>query len=147
MSESRIFIIPTLEFATRSMLLLLQLPWRIYHRASKKNHSYDNLNEYLNLALQITLANKKDNPTFKEAMISPEAAGFVSAMETEILTLIELDVFEIVPRPQQKVISGVWALKRKRYPFESSRLDTVLVDSNNKKELITLKRSLASSCG
>ena len=87
----------------------------------QQNLSYDNLVEYLNPALLITLANKEDNPTFKEAMISPEAAGFVSAMETEILTLIELDVFDIVPRPQQKVISGVWALKRKRYPDGSIR--------------------------
>ena len=64
-------------------------------------HSSPNLLEYLNPALLITLANKEENSTFKEAMISPEAAGFVSAMETEIPTLIELDVFEIVPRPQQ----------------------------------------------
>ena len=80
------------------------------------NLSYNILVEYLNQALLITLANKEDNPIFKETMISPEVAGFVSAMETERLTLIELDVFDTVPRPQQKEVSGVWALKRKIYP-------------------------------
>ena len=87
----------------------------------QQNLTYDNLVEYLNPALLITLANKEDNPTYKEAMVSPEAAGFVKAMETEILTLIELEVFEIVSRPKGKVISGVWALKRKRYPDGSVR--------------------------
>ena len=66
----------------------------------------------------MTLANKEGNPTF---MVSPEADGFVKAMEVEILTLIELDVFESAPRPKQKVISGVLALKRKRYPDGSIR--------------------------
>ena len=64
----------------------------------------------------MTLANKEDNPTYKEPMVSPEADGFVKAMETEIITLVELDVFAIVPCPKGKVISSVWALKRKRYP-------------------------------
>ena len=36
-------------------------------------------------------------------MVSPEAAGFVKATETEIPTLVELDVFEIVPRHNGKV--------------------------------------------
>jgi hypothetical protein len=82
-----------------------------------KSMSYDNLVDYLNPALFITLANKEDNPTFKEAMCGPDAAGFIEAMETEIVTLIDLSVFDIVAlRPNMKVISGVWALKRKRYP-------------------------------
>ena len=53
------------------------------------------------------MANKKDNPTFKEAMASPDAAGFIGAMEIEIRTLIDLKVFDVVPCPLQKVISGV----------------------------------------
>jgi hypothetical protein len=83
----------------------------------KKSLSYDNLVDYLNPALFITLANKEDNPTFKEAMCGPDAAGFIEAMETEIVTLIKLGVFDILERKSNmKVISGVWALKRKRYP-------------------------------
>jgi len=78
--------------------------------------SYDRLVEYLNPALFMTMANKEDNPTLKEAMASPDAAGFIAAMELEVRTLMELNVFEIVPRPIQKVISGVWAFRRKRYP-------------------------------
>ena len=46
------------------------------------NLTYDNLVEYLNPALLMTLANKEDNPTYKEAIVSPEAAGFVKVMET-----------------------------------------------------------------
>jgi hypothetical protein len=63
------------------------------------------------------MANKDDNPTFKEAMAGPDAGGFITAMEAEILTLIELNVFDIVDQTNaMKVLSGVWALKRKRYP-------------------------------
>ena len=82
-----------------------------------KSLSYDNLVGYLNPALFSTMANKEDNPTFKEAMCGPDAAGFIEAMEAEIVTLIELGVFDILEKkPGMKVISGVWALKRKRYP-------------------------------
>jgi hypothetical protein len=42
-------------------------------------------------------------------------------MEVEVTTLSQLSVYEIVPRPNQKVISGVWAFKRKRYPDGSVR--------------------------
>ena len=73
--------------------------------------------DYLNPAIFATMANKEDNPTYKEAMASADAAGFIQAMIIEIETLLELDVFEIVNRPlNQKVLSGVWAFKRKRYP-------------------------------
>jgi hypothetical protein len=78
--------------------------------------------DYLNPAAFATMANKEDNPTFKEAMAGPDAGGFITAMEAEIVTLIELDVFEIVNRDNtMKVLSGVWALKRKRYPDGSIR--------------------------
>jgi hypothetical protein len=87
----------------------------------RKESIYNKVVEYLNPALLITLANKEDNPTFKEAMASIDAAGFIKAMEIETRTLIDLDVFDVVPRPQQKVISGVWAFKRKRYPDGSVR--------------------------
>ena len=90
----------------------------------QRNTPYDNLIDYLNPAAFITMANKEDNPTFKEAMTSPDAAGFIAAMEIEVTTLTQLDVFEIVMRPPKhlhKVISGVWAFKRKRYPDGSIR--------------------------
>jgi hypothetical protein len=84
--------------------------------------SRSNLLDYLNPATLITMANKDDNPTFKEAMAGPDAAGFITAMEAEIMTLIDLDVFEIVTRnDNMKVLSGVWALERKRYPDGSIR--------------------------
>ena len=53
-----------------------------------QNLSYGNLVEYLNPALFATMANKEDNPTYAEALYGPDSCGFISAMETEILTLI-----------------------------------------------------------
>jgi hypothetical protein len=75
--------------------------------------SKSNLLDYLNPAVLATMANKEANPTLKEAMAGPDAGEFITAMEAEIITLIELDVFEIVERDStMKVLSGVWALKK-----------------------------------
>ena len=82
-----------------------------------KNSGYRNLVDYLNPALFITLANKEDNPTYAEAMASPDQAGFLKAMDIKIQTLTSLDVYELVTRTaNMKVLLTVWALKRKRYP-------------------------------
>ena len=63
------------------------------------------------------MANKDDNPTSKEVMASPEAAGFIKATETEVTTLAALKVYELFLQPIGiNVISGVWAFKRKQYP-------------------------------
>ena len=73
--------------------------------------------EYLNPALFATMANKEDHPTYAKALYGPDSCGFISAMETEILTRIKLNVFELVERKLDiNVISRVWALCRKRYP-------------------------------
>ena len=81
------------------------------------NLLYGDLLEYLNPVLFATMANKEDHPTYAEALYGPDSCGFVGAMETEILTLIELKVFDLVPRESNmNIISGVWALCRKRYP-------------------------------
>ena len=88
----------------------------------RQNLSYGSLVEYLNPAAFITLANKEDNPTFKEAMASVDRSGFISAMETEIKTLQQEQAYDLTQRPKDhKVISGVWAFKRKRYPDGSIR--------------------------
>ena len=76
--------------------------------------SYGNIVEYLNPAIFIILADKEDNPTYREVMSSPDKAGFIAAMGKEILTLMELDVYDLVEiTPGMKIISGVWALQRK----------------------------------
>ena len=73
--------------------------------------------EYLNPALYITVANQDDTPTLTEAMNGTDAAGFFKAMELELATLIEMEVFTVVDRkPWMKVISSMWAFKRKRFP-------------------------------
>ena len=79
-----------------------------------QNLSYGNLVEYLNPALFATMANKEYHPTFAEALYGPNSSGFTCAMDTEILTIIELNVFDVVKRmPDMNIISGVWALQRK----------------------------------
>ena len=71
-----------------------------------RNLSYRNLAEYLNPTLFATMANKEDYPTYAEALNGPDSCGFIGAMETEILTLIELKVFELVERkPDMNVTS------------------------------------------
>jgi hypothetical protein len=84
--------------------------------------SKSNLLYYLNPAALITMANQEKNPTIKEAMTGQDVGGFTTAMDAEIVTLIEIYVFEILDRNNNmKVLSGVWALKRKRYPDRSIR--------------------------
>jgi len=91
----------------------------------QKNITQENgykLLEYFNPALLVTVANKEDNPTLKEAMNSPDAAGFMKAMETELNTLIEMEAFIVVDKEKwMNVVSSVWAFKRKRYPDGSIR--------------------------
>jgi hypothetical protein len=51
-----------------------------------------------------------------------DAAGFFKAMEQELDTLIQMKVFTVIDRkPWMKVISSVWAFKRKRFPDGSIR--------------------------
>ena len=79
-----------------------------------QNVLYENLVEYLKPALFATMGNKEDHPTYAEALYGPDSCGFVGAMETEIFSLIELNVFELVERASNmNVISRVWALCRK----------------------------------
>ena len=44
----------------------------------QSNISYGKLVEYLNPAIFATMANKEDNPTFAEAMASPDSGGFIN---------------------------------------------------------------------
>jgi hypothetical protein len=90
-----------------------------------KNTVYENgqqLLEYFNPALLVTVADKEDNPTLKEAMNGPDADGFMKAMEIEIEFLIKMNAFVVVDKePWMNVVSLVWAFKRKRYPDGSLR--------------------------
>jgi hypothetical protein len=91
----------------------------------RKNITYENgikILEYFNPAMLITVINKEDNPTLKEAMNGPDASGFIKAMETEINTLITMQAFVVVDKERwMNVVSSVWAFKRKRYPDGSIR--------------------------
>ena len=52
------------------------------------SHNREQLLNYSNPALFITMINNKDNPTLTEAMNGPNSAGFMVAMEKEIQTLV-----------------------------------------------------------
>ena len=55
-------------------------------------------------------------------MLSPDQAGYIQAMELEVSTLKRLRVFDLIScTPKMKIILGVWALRRKRYPDGSIR--------------------------
>ena len=77
--------------------------------------SYGNLVEYLNPDLFVTMTNKEDNPTYRETMSGPNKAGFIAAMGKEVLTLMELNVYDLVT-PEMEIISAIWALQDKQYP-------------------------------
>ena len=42
-----------------------------------QNLLYQNLVEYLNPALFVTMANKEDHPTYAEALYGPDSCGFI----------------------------------------------------------------------
>ena len=68
------------------------------------------------------MVNKDDNPTFLEAVTGPDAARFMEAMKLELSTLVEMKTFDIVDKvPWMKILSSVWAFKRKIYPDGSIR--------------------------
>ena len=75
-----------------------------------QNLLYGNLVKYFNSSIFATMANKEDHSTYAEVLYGPDSCGFVSAMEIEILTLIGLNVFELIEQKQKSdmnVISGV----------------------------------------
>ena len=59
-----------------------------------------------------------DNPSYKQAMNSPEADRWFEVMEVEMKTLEEdFKAWELVPRePWMKVLPSIWAFWLKRYP-------------------------------
>ena len=57
---------------------------------------YGNMVEYLNPALFATMANKEDHPTYTKELYSLDFCDFISTMKTNILTKIELNVFDIL---------------------------------------------------
>jgi hypothetical protein len=70
--------------------------------------------EYFNPALLVTVAHKKDNPALKEAMNSPDAAGFMKAMETELDTSITMKAFIIIDKKNRmNTVSSVWAFNNR----------------------------------
>ena len=75
--------------------------------------------EETNPLAMIIKANAKDNPTFQQAMSSPEADDWYQAMKIEFDSLINLDAWEEVKRCDvsgYNILDSTWALKRKRYP-------------------------------
>ena len=72
---------------------------------------------YFNPAILQSMMNRTDTPTFTEAMSGPDSAGFLKAMELEMMTLIGMKTFDVVKYlSKHKGISSVWVFKVKRFP-------------------------------
>ena len=63
-------------------------------------------------------ASKEDNPNWREAMVNGEfKEEFWQAAVDEIETLVGMDAWEVVDRPENaNVIASIWAFKIKRFP-------------------------------
>ena len=66
-------------------------------------------------------ARNDDTPTYTEAMESPDREGFITAMQDEYDSLLDLDTWNVVPRStpiksKKRIFNSTWAFKRKRYP-------------------------------
>ena len=61
-----------------------------------------------------------DNPSWEEAMNGDEAEGYWEAAKLEIATLEKMKAWDVVDRSSvpkgQRVLPGLWALKKKRLP-------------------------------
>ena len=71
-----------------------------------------------------TKASAEDNPTLKQAMASPERRGWEDAMDKEMDSLLQMKVYEVVPRTDARgftILDTTWAFKRKRFPDGSIR--------------------------
>ena len=67
-------------------------------RESELSANGELLLNYLNPSLFIMLMNNDDNPNLTEAMNGPDSAGFITAMEKEIETLIDMEAFVVVDK-------------------------------------------------
>ncbi len=78
-----------------------------------------------------------DNPSYKQAMNSPEADRWFEAMEVEMKTLEDdFKAWELVPREQwMRVLPSIWAFRLNDIPMvlpRNSRLDSAFVTSVSK---------------
>jgi hypothetical protein len=74
--------------------------------------------EWMHLMVLGAAANDADNPTWAEAMISPNTQGFCNVMDKEIKMLKQdKDAWDVVKRePWINVLPSTWAFKVKRLP-------------------------------
>ena len=83
------------------------------------NTDLDNLVMDLHPLAFASKANSEDLPNFHQAMNSPDAEGWLQAMDIEIEQLLEKDPWEIVSISSIKgknILDSTWAFCRKRYP-------------------------------
>jgi hypothetical protein len=85
------------------------------------NHDDDITTLHICSALdcQTSLLVNSDEPTLAQARNRDDFAQFEKAMHDELASLIDHDVFVLVPRPPDKVLKGRWVFKIKRNPDHS----------------------------
>lgn len=65
--------------------------------------------------VQVAHIKNSDTPGLTEALSGPNAEGWNKAIDDEYQLLVDADVFDLVPRPRDKVVTaGIWILKYKR---------------------------------
>lgn len=62
------------------------------------------------------MANKEYNPIYNEAKVGPDSTRFESAMVKEMLTPMELDIFDLVVQTlkMMKVLLGIFNMDFKK---------------------------------
>ena len=98
------------------------------------DQNFDGSRNSTNPLAQIYLASQTDNEvyTLKQMMLQPDREQFVKAMETEVNSMFEESIWEMVPRSSMlehyrqeqskgkdvkcKQIMMIWSFKRKRHP-------------------------------
>jgi hypothetical protein len=64
-----------------------------------------------------TLANDVNQPNWHQAMNGPDREGYWKAMEKEIKTLEDMEVWEVVPKqPWMRTLKSTWSYLKKLYP-------------------------------
>ncbi len=117
MSEMRDAQLHSIDWALRSSNIRTQHAAKVMRQMEAEiDPNHMTVEEWHPLALAAKL-NDADNPTWEEAMNGPLRKGFHEACETELATLAEMDVWEIVDRQRwMNVLPSTWAFKVKKYP-------------------------------
>jgi hypothetical protein len=92
----------------------------VLHDSNDNDHNHDTtLHICSALDCQTSYLMNSDEPTLAQAKSRDDFVHFETAMQDELASLVDHDVFTLVARPHDKVIKGRWVFKIKRNPDHS----------------------------